>query len=178
MIRIFIIFLLFPCVIFATPAAQLSALLNQFHTFHANFTQKTEDRAHRVVSSSEGRVTITRPGKFYWETLRPMHQIVTLNNNTIKIYDVDLAETTEQPMQAGPVNPAALLASSDVDLLQQFEITENTKGSSQIFTLTPKNNKDEAQFKSIQLIFVNQTLSQIIIHDTLSQTNVFSFTKK
>ncbi|HLB58184.1 MAG TPA: outer membrane lipoprotein chaperone LolA [Gammaproteobacteria bacterium] len=169
-------FLLLPLSVFATPAAHLFELLNHFQTLDAQFEQTTQDeKSHEIVAKSEGRMMIARPGKFYWETQKPTHQIVIANGNTLWIYDVDLQQAVKQSLQAGPVNPALLLSSSDAALLKQFQVTEKIKGITQTFTLTPKKNNPA--FHAVALVFKQKVLNQVVIYNTLLQINQFVFTK-
>ncbi len=155
-------------------ANQLEGLLNTFTTLQAQFTQITQDQQHNIVQQTQGSVMLMRPGRFRWETTKPMHQIVIANGNTLWVYDVDLQQATKQIMKHNAIDPAILLSGNVNDLLQQFTVTMIPHHGVTVFQLTPK--KPNPAFHSVAVAFRDDTLSSMQIYNNLNQTSIFDFT--
>src|SRR3990167_8322483 len=81
-----------------TAATQLSQLLQGFRTYQAYFNQTTYDHHNKILQQATGRIWIQRPGGFRWETEAPTQQVVMTDGRTLWIYDVDLAQATQQSL--------------------------------------------------------------------------------
>ena len=161
-----------------TAAAQLSKLLNQFTTFQAEFTQQTFDKNRQLQQKSTGTVQIMRPGNFRWKTTSPSHQWVITNGTTLWIYDIDLQQVTQQPVDRSPMSPAKLLSGNVDQLLKQFHVSMQTfKNKVSIFQLIPQQSNTDEAFHSVSLIFFGNQLKRIEIQTRLAQINVFSFSQ-
>lgn len=154
-------------------SAQLVALLNQFITLKANFTQTTVDLNQQILQNSNGTVILKRPGHFRWETMKPTHQIVITNDNTVWIYDVDLKQATKQSLQNLPINPATLLSGHIDTLLKQFTVHLIPHHNIMVFQLMPKTPNNA--FRSVALVFANSKLKSMHIENNMGQTTVFDF---
>lgn len=156
-----------------TAAGRLAELLNRFTTFQANFTQVTQDSQQQIMQKSAGKMMLMRPGKFRFETQKPMHQIVITNGNTLWVYDVDLQQATEQSIQNAPMNPAKLLSGNVDALLKQFDVSMIPHKSAMVFQLRPI--KSNQSFHSVSITFDHNTLYRMTIHTNLNQTSTFTF---
>src|SRR3990167_3241057 len=167
--------LFFSSIVFAVPlpAETLTALLNCFHTYQADFSQTTTSNHHRVLQKSSGVMMLMRPNHFRWETKTPDHQIVITNGKIVWIYDVDLQQVTKQSVENTPTNPAELLSGNTAQLLRQFDVQLMQGANQQIFLLIPKTPNQT--FQSVRIIFKNKKLTQMQIQNSLSQTSTFIF---
>lgn len=155
-------------------SALLSQKLTSFRTYVATFEQLTYDGHGRALQRGQGRVMIMRPGLFRWEANMPTHQILITNGQTLWIYDVDLAQATQQPLnQKVNVNPAVLLSGSIENLQKQFNITEQSSAGTQTFILRPK--QADMSFKSMQLTFAGGELQQMTVLNNLDETSEYQF---
>ncbi len=158
----------------SSAVSDLSQKLSSFKTYHAQFQQKTLSNDGKVVQSGSGKVWLKTPGKFRWETLAPTHQILMTDGKTLWIYDVDLEQATQQPLSKRlHVNPASLLTGSVKDLQQDFIIAEKSIGDAKQFFLKPKDTS--LDFRSIQLIFSGNELTQMIVINNLDESTAFDF---
>lgn len=153
-----------------TAIAELTQQLSAYQSYQANFTQSTYNRGGQLVQQSQGAVKIYRPGRFRWEIMRPVKQLIIANGNTLWVYDVDLAQASKQTLGQQGLSPAVLLSSSVNDLAQKFTVH---KLKNQEFELIPKQGK--SNFPSIRLLFVDNKLTTLQMKNSLGQNNVFDF---
>lgn len=155
--------------------SQLSQLLSGFRTYQAGFKQITCDSKDRVIQQSQGRVMIMRPTRFQWETDSPTKQIMITNGKTLWVYDVDLAQATQQPlMEKMNINPASLLSGSVKDLNQKLTITIISSNDGVTFQLVPKRGKD-LNFNWLRLRFVKNQLTEMTVCNNLDEKSIFQF---
>ena len=64
-----------------TPASELTALVSSMHSMQADFTQAIYDNRGKAVQQSYGHMAILRPGKFRWEIVKPIPQLIIANEN-------------------------------------------------------------------------------------------------
>lgn len=164
---------LFPITSFADSAAQaLVQILDNLQTVQAQFTQTVLDGQGRSLQQTSGAMTMQRPGKFRWETSKPSQQLLIADGKQIWFYDVDLQQVTVQKQQVASKNsPAMLLSGSPERLAQEFLITQ--QGST--FKLMPKSK--EGLFRSVQLVFSDQTLVSMQLIDNLGQVTKVQFSQ-
>lgn len=173
-IILFISTLLFINLAFAqSSSSQLSDLLQNLQTFQANFSQVIQDKAGSTLSQSQGKMALKRPGLFRWDTQKPNQQLIIADGKTIWIYDKDLEQITKQKQNASANTPGLLLSDSVSHLLTRFSIESTGTEKNNIFKLIPKNK--EALFQSVQLIFDQRILKQMILYDNLGQITQITF---
>ena len=152
-------------------ATQLRTLLNAMNSLQGDFVQTTFDKKGVEIdqSKSSGKFMLMRPGKFYWETLAPMPQLLVSKNKTIWLYDEDLGTVNERAFTEDLRQTPALLLSADIAQLgKSFTITAQTSASAgQVFRLTPKVT--EGLFQELSLVFKDQQLAEFVIQDSLGQ---------
>lgn len=74
-------------------AVILQKKLNEMHTMKAYFSQVVRAK-NRTVSRSSGTMALLRPGKFRWETTKPMKQVVIADGKQLWIYEAALEQVT------------------------------------------------------------------------------------
>lgn len=155
---------------FADQAAEaLRKHLDSMNSLEGNFTQVMTDANADVHESASGNFMLQRPGKFYWETLDPMPQVLVSNGKTIWLYDPDLETVNVRQFTEDLRQTPALLLSEDIATLREnFSITHKTLASdTQQFVLTPKVS--EGLFASLSLVFKQSDLVEFSIEDSLGQ---------
>ena len=75
------------------PGDLLQTKLNDIRTMTATFKQTVKAK-HRVVSRSSGTMALQRPGRFRWQTVQPMTQLMVADGQQIWVYDKDLEQVT------------------------------------------------------------------------------------
>lgn len=161
----------------ADALTELTSRLASFSTYQADFSQKTLDEQDQLLQTASGRVTIKRPGQFRWHVLKPSQQLLMTNGKIFWLYDVDLAQATQQSLsQKVGMDPALLLSGSTEKIAANFNVTGLLEGrDSTSFLLTPKN--PDYGFKKVILTFQEKKLIKMIVENNLSQTSIFNFTQ-
>ncbi len=166
------LFFIFQSVWADSASDNLKKNLENYQSYQASFTQVNYDNKSHAGKKSHGQVYMQRPGKFRWETTSPYQQTVIDNHDKLWIYDVDLAQATQQSLGKRGFNPAQLLTEPVENLAQKFTITSEGDGW---FKLTPV--KPDRGFKAAYLQFRNGQLTGLKIINQLNQTNTFSFSQ-
>lgn len=149
------------------PAEELQAKLNAIQTMKANFSQVVEAE-QREISRSMGKMALMRPGKFLWQTRKPMAQIVLADGQKLWVYDVELEQVTVKKQEKGLGDTAALFLSGYNDhLAQDFKVKHRLKAGRDYFDLEPINK--QGHFARVILVFAAAELQGITFFDQLGQ---------
>ena len=141
--------------------------LNAIRSMTAEFKQVVKAK-QRKVSSSAGTMALERPGRFRWQTKTPMEQLVIADGQKMWVYDVDLEQVSVKKQEKSLGGTAALFLSGyDNNVAKDFEVTEQTQGTTMIFDLKSKSAK--ANFQRIKLIFNAENLTGLEFYDQLGQ---------
>jgi outer membrane lipoprotein carrier protein len=179
----FLILLLAAFALSATPAFAADAktdLLNFLHqakTLRMSFTQITLAKKNLTPQTLTGVLSVSRPGKFRWETVKPYPQLIVGSGDKVWFYDPDLEQVIERTNRdALGGTPAALLAGAahaeDAFTLQNLPDAANLSWVG----ATPKDHS--ANFRQIKLGFTaDGKLAQMELDDAFGQTILTTFTK-
>lgn len=175
-----IVLMMIPFASMASPSTDLIAQLKGIRTFEAHFKQVIKDQSNKKISSSEGTLQISKPGKFRWSSESPDKLLVVADGKVIWNYDIELEQIVKHSQSASlGQSPAALLAGEVVNLDKQYDVVnllpnECGKGVDLCYKLTEMNN--EGQFKTIKIGFKNKKLHNISMIDALDQSILTEFT--
>lgn len=171
------LFLIMGLIFFVNVEAQdLDRYLQSIRTMQADFSQVIYDNHNKAIQEARGKMALERPGKFRWEVMKPIPQLVIANQQKVWIYDPDLEQVTIKKLEANAgETPAILLSHQNNHLEKQFKIehVSVSGGKSDQFTLSPKN-KDSA-FAAIVLEFSNDKLKTMKLKDHLGHTTKITF---
>lgn len=149
------------------PGELLQIKLNNIQSMTATFNQTVKTK-HRLVSQSSGTMGLQRPGRFRWQTLTPMAQLIVADGQKIWVYDKDLEQVTVKRQQKGLGGTAALFLSGYNDTVSRdFNVTQKGSGNELVFNLKAKSPK--ANFQRIKLMFRQNNLTGLELHDQLGQ---------
>lgn len=160
----------------ATAAADFSGLLNAVRTMQASFTQTIFDNRGKAIQKSYGRMAMERPGKFRWEILKPVPQVIIANESRLWIYDPDLEQVTIRVLhKATGETPALLLSHENTSIEDDFSVRELPKKSAEWrwFELTPK--KADNVFALVQMGFIKNQIREMRLDDHLGHTTAIKF---
>lgn len=163
---------------FATPSSDLAGLLNAVHTMQSNFTQKVYDSKGKILQTSKGSMAFERPGKFRWQVVKPIPQVIIANEERLWIYDPDLEQVTIRKMQkATGDTPALLLSHSSTSLDNEFKVKElQNKGPGwRWFELKPHANDN--MFASVEMGFEGGEIRRMRLQDHLGHLTSVEFDK-
>lgn len=161
---------------FATPATDLTALLNSVKTMQAAFTQTIYDNRGKSIQTSYGIMALDRPGKFRWEVKKPIPQLIVANDKRLWIYDPDLEQVTiKQLNQAAGDTPALLLSHVGGLLETDYTVTKSDQKPIALnwFMLKPKS-KDN-MFAAIQMGFKGREINEMRLEDHLGHITAIEF---
>lgn len=155
------------CCFSQTAGDMLQDKLNAMRSMSANFSQIVKAKK-RELSRSSGTMALERPGRFRWQTVEPMEQLVVADGKKMWIYDVDLEQVTVKKQEKGLGGTAALFLSGyDNTVTRDFDVAQQNNGSTTTFDLKSKSPK--ANFQKIKLIFSEDKLIGLELFDQLGQ---------
>lgn len=167
--------LLFSLGAYATPSEDLKALLNNVKTMQASFNQTIYDNYGKAIQSSQGSMSMERPGKFRWEVKKPIPQVIIANQNKLWIYDPDLEQVTIRKLERATGDaPALLLSHVDAELDKNYAVKADPSKGTQWFVLIPKNK--DSMFEQIKLGFDKQQIQEMQLKDHLDHSTNIKFT--
>lgn len=152
----------------------LAALLNNYHTLQAQFTEKTLTNNGEVIASTNGDIAFQRPDLFRWYTISPSRQLIINSGQKLAIYDVDLEQVTYKNVdeQYG-ATPALLLSGNVAKLKQHYSIKACANNTANCYQLSAKSDNDV--FRRLTITFNKNTLKSMVIDNNLDQTTKIQF---
>jgi outer membrane lipoprotein carrier protein len=174
---IFILCLFSATNLYAEDSAEesLAALLNNYHTLQAQFTENTVTNKGEIVASTNGDIAFQRPDLFRWYTVSPSRQLIINRSQKLAIYDVDLEQVTYKNVdeQYG-ATPALLLSGNVAKLKQHYTIKACTNNAANCYQLEAKDDNDV--FRRLIITFNNTILKSMVIENNLDQSTKIQFT--
>ena len=152
--------------------ARLTQLLEKSQTIEANFSQLTLDAGGTSLQETTGKMTVKRPGLFYWHTDAPAEQVVVSDGKNVTLWDPDLEQVTIKTLDQRLTQTPALLLSGDVSKISEsFDITSKEQGNVMDFTLKPKTK--DTLFDSLRVSFRSGLINDMQLIDSVGQrTNI------
>lgn len=149
----------------------LTQLLESNRNIEGEFRQVTYDEEGLQLQANEGVFLLAEPNRFVWDTITPFPQRIISNGQWITVWDVDLEQATQKPLEGALGNsPAALLGRPANDVLPHYDISQLGE---QRFRLEPKEEVD--LFSTLTLSFRENAIEAMSIQDSLGQTTVIEF---
>jgi outer membrane lipoprotein carrier protein len=149
------------------PAEVLQNKLNAMTTLNADFSQTVKAKK-RVVARSTGTMALQRPGRFRWNTIDPMQQLIVADGQKMWIYEKELEQITVKKQEKGLGGTAALFLSGyDNKVSNDFDVSEKEDGKLMVFDLKAKAAKEN--FQRIKLTFNSSQLTALELYDQLGQ---------
>ncbi|MHA2937444.1 outer membrane lipoprotein chaperone LolA [Vibrio sp. RC27] len=126
--------LIVSCSALASPKQELSQRLTLNEGFSAQFEQVVKDADGAVISEGSGKVDISRPSLFRWETFLPDDNVIVSDGETVWYYSpfVEQVSVYTQEQAAGQT-PFVLLTRNEEQDWNQYDVTQ----SGDVFTLKP-----------------------------------------
>lgn len=158
-----------------TPDAKLQQVLLQLNTMQASFSQVIFDERGNMIQQSSGKMALSRPGKFRWETKRPIAQLIITDDKQLLIYDPDLEQLQIKSLR-GELGrtPAILLTSDEKSVTDDYQIQLRQSNKQARYTLRPKY--DDSNFSHLELSFEGLSLVKMQLWDRLGQKTEIKFT--
>ena len=154
---------------------RLTQLLEKSQTIEANFSQLTLGADGVSLQETSGKMTVKRPGLFYWHTDAPQEQVVVSDGKNVTLWDPDLEQATIKKLDVRLNQTPALLLSGDVSKISQsFDIASKEQGEVMDFTLKPKTK--DTLFDSLRVSFRKGLINDMQLIDSVGQRTNILFT--
>ncbi|MDO5351424.1 MAG: outer membrane lipoprotein chaperone LolA [Succinatimonas sp.] len=141
---------------FASPKDDLKARLQSFKSLSCDFYQEVVKADGSVVSTSNGKLLVSKPDRLMMHTQAPDEQYLFTRENSVYFYDPFVNQLSIFSVADLNTAPFLLLNSDDDKLWDQYEV----KAQGQSFTLKPNASKE---FKEIELNFKDETFESLVI---------------
>lgn len=103
----------------------------------------------------------------------PAPQLLVANGNTVWLYDPGLNQASWFKQQTNNKQSPAMLLVGDINgLAKQYQITAKDLDEQTIFSLKPKR---DSFFSQVNLVFSQDSLSDMVIKDNLGQLTKIHF---
>jgi len=156
---------------------ELVKLLANVATMQADFVQfPIGEKKLGIQQKIYGKMYLQRPGKFRWEAVKPIKQLIVADGKFVWVYDADLEQVTKRKInynEAG--NPAMLLSGSTESLQNSFTIMK-VESMKQTVSFQLKPQTENNIYQKIKLNFINGVITSMIMIDNLGQQNQINFT--
>lgn len=172
--RYFIFLFLF--FISASYATDFITLLSNVKTMQADFTQIVYDNHLKPIQEAHGKMALSRPGKFRWQVIKPIPQLIIANGSKLWIYDPDLEQVTIRPLSKSNNEAPGLLLSHENTFINKDFVIKKLKDKQDgldWFELTPKNA--DSMFAEISMAFQNRVIKEMRLEDHLGHTTLVKF---
>ncbi|NQY33389.1 MAG: outer membrane lipoprotein chaperone LolA [Alteromonadaceae bacterium] len=138
--------------------------------FSADFYQVVQGVDGNTLQSGSGSLTVKKPNMVYWNIQQPDESLIVSDGQTVWFFDPFIEQVSAYSLQSSIANtPILLLTSDSQELWQHYLVTKKpaTEIYQDIFVI---HSKDEnAQVKSLELIFNSDKLSRLIMLDATGQ---------
>jgi outer membrane lipoprotein carrier protein len=153
----------------------LNHFFTEVKTLDAEFDQQVFDEQGKIVQQSRGRLKLSRPGRFRWETVSPAGQLIVADGRNLWIYDIELEQASVKPIDE-------MLAATPVTLLTELRPLEREFFIQQAPERTGLNwvrlipKTQDTEFNRIELGLKHNEVRQMELHDQFGQKTVIRFT--
>ena len=157
------------------PDAQLlTEYLSATDNITSNFVQHTHDGNQSLLQTQKGRLSLSRPNKFKWESEAPYEQTLVSNGETLWQYDPDLEQVTVQKLDNRlSSTPVLLLSGNSQYVSKEYDVYSEKLQDEMHFVLIPKRN--DALFDRLRLEFSeDKSLKRMVIKDEVGQKTVIT----
>jgi chaperone LolA len=169
-------------------AQDLLRRLRSYTSLSADFTQV--NIAHTAVGdtkkSQRGHMDLKRPDDFIWKTYdgqsgTTLDEALIGDGDKYWQYDPDLQQAIKEKGDLSRQPLIKLLLSNDYsskELTKSFMITKQSVAGEPReveFTLTPVSTNMDINVSAISIVFNNDTLSELVMQNSLNQKTVFNF---
>ncbi|MFC3853037.1 outer membrane lipoprotein chaperone LolA [Salinispirillum marinum] len=153
----------------------LMARLSNLNSLSTNFRQLTLDASETNIQTISGTLQLVRPAQLYWYSDVPYEQSIYVNEGTLWIFDMDLAQAIRQPVEEQwEQSPALVLTGTREQITERYAVEQIVnRPPFATFTLTPRGENNAIE--SLDLAFEGNTPTSIRLRDGFNQTTLVNF---
>lgn len=162
----------------ANDTQQLQQTLANMSSFKANFNQVVRHKT-KIIQRSQGSLALWRPGRFRWDSTKPIQQLIIADGKKLWVYDKELKQVSVKPVSKGAGTPAFFLSGADQSISRYYHVKaqRDNKTGEVIYNLSPKGKSDEI-FRHVLVVFsADKKLKHMQLHDHLGQVTEVDFTQ-
>lgn len=156
---------------FASPKDDLKERLQSFKALSSSFEQEVIKADGSIVSTSKGRLLVSKPDRLMMHTETPDEQYLFTKGDAVYFYDPFVNQLSIFSVADLNTAPFLLLNSDDKKLWDQYEV----KSQGQSFTLRPHSSKE---FKEIELKFKDNMLERLVIFMKDGNKNIYKLSSQ
>ena len=143
----------------------------------ANFTQTIYNK--RGTETSEGKMWVAKPGKFYWDYQRPNPQKIISNGKKVYHYDIDLEQISVRSRSELVGDVAVELLNGEDNVSRNYKVERTVKnlaparlqkyiGSGVSYRLKPKTHQEE--YDALWVVLDGNAITAVMIDGGDTQT--------
>ena len=175
MIRSFTFSLLFYLninLLWASPADELSSLLNKTIAFSGQFSQSVYDNKSQLIEEANGKVVFKKPHFFKWIYQAPHQNQIIGDGETVYIYDPDLSQVIMSKFsQSKSNNPANIFFLNNIE--ESFKVTEILDEDETWYRCESKSK--DIDYQSIEISFNEDKIKGMRVIDGLQNKIIINF---
>ncbi|HRQ63681.1 MAG TPA: outer membrane lipoprotein chaperone LolA [Xanthomonadaceae bacterium] len=153
---------------------QLRAFTDGLESVQGSFVQRVFDANERIVEQSRGELAMARPNLFRWQYSDPFEQLIVADGERVWIYDPDLEQVTVRAQSASEAqSPLSVLL--DPAGIESHYLLQELGESEDAWWLRLLPREEEPEFRYADLVFKDNELRAMHLHDSLGQRNVLLF---
>lgn len=153
---------------------RLESFLDGLTTMEADFVQTLHDARGELMEQSQGRLWLSRPGRFRMHYVNPYDQLYVADGERMWMYDRDLEQVTVRPQSDALGGAPALLMTASDPLEENFTLEELGQHES-FHWLELKPRERDSNFDFVRLAIEDRTLRAMEMVDGFGQTTRLLF---
>jgi outer membrane lipoprotein carrier protein len=155
-------------------ANELTNYFNDLQSFQADFVQTVFSANNDSKRKSNGIIIVKSPNNFYLEYTKPFKLLYVADGKKLWSYDEDLEQVVVKKQGNLLIDSPAMLLGNAKNLKDSYSIEKIGVTDGWLwFELTPK--KENNNFESVSLAFVNNELIAMEMRDNFGQTTRLEF---
>ena len=175
MIKSLIFILLFNLninLLWASPADELSSLLNKTIAFSGQFSQSVYDNKSQLIEEANGKVVFKKPHFFKWIYQAPHQNQIIGDGETVYIYDPDLSQVIMSKFsQSKSNNPANIFFLNNIE--ESFKVTKILIDDETWYRCESKSK--DIDYQSIEISFNEDKIHGMRVIDGLQNKIIINF---
>lgn len=157
----------------------MQARYEKISTVTASFNQEVSTQTGGVLKS-EGNFFFKKPGRMKWLYTSPEKDVVVSNGKTLWVFQPDLNQVIEKPMEAGAGALVMAFLSGLGELKYEFEITlapVKDDASNHVLNLEPKKTHPGIKHMVMELDKKTLIVIKTVVEDHLGNTTAITFSR-
>lgn len=158
--------------LWASPADELSTLLNRTGAFSGQFSQLVFDNKSQLIEEASGDVVFKKPHFFKWIYQAPHQNQIIGDGETVYIYDPDLSQVIMSRFsQSKSNNPANIFFLNNLE--ESFKVTKILIDD-EVWYRCESKSKD-IDYQSIEISFNKDKIKSMKVIDGLQNKIIINF---